>query len=239
MNPVTKRQEDLLFAAVSEHIRTGEAVSSDDLRTRYRLSYSPATIRNELLALSELGFLDQPHTSAGRIPTDRGYRWYADKISAASPLKKDEVTAIRQISEEYTDLNEFFRLSTEMLARMVQALVVGGVSENSMEPFYKSGFGQILSEPEFTESISRNSFGELVDSIDADVRSLIEARDFKIPHIFIGGENPIEEARPYSMIIKTIEHGDDRGVLAIIGAKRMRYDKGLSLLSALDSIFDE
>lgn len=235
---VTPRQEDLLFALISEHIRTGEPVSSDDLRKRYRFPYSPATIRNELLSLSESGYLAQPHTSAGRVPTDSGYRWYADKIDTRPKmLEKNEQEMVRHFSESQ-DLDDFFRASLEAIAEATNALAIGGAVRGSSEPFFKSGFSRILSEPEFQDQMIRNTFGELIDSIDERVRELVEDQDFAKPKVFIGRENPIRVARPYSMIITTIEQGGVSGVIAILGSKRMRYDKGISLLNAVNEYLD-
>lgn len=238
MPEITARQQDLLFAAIAEYIRTGAPVSSEDLRKRYRLRYSPATIRNELLELTNQGLLIQPHTSAGRIPTDEGYRWYANKVSQSSVLEKRETEVLRGLSSQMEDMDEFFRVSTEAFSRIAHALVIGGALGDT-ESLYKSGFSEILTGPEFIDESLRNSFGALIDSIDEGVRALTLNHDLSEPHVFIGRENPIKEARPYSMIIKTIKRDDVFGVMAILGSKRMRYDKGLSLLNAVSEIFED
>lgn len=237
MHQLTERQQDILFAAISEYIRTGEPVSSEDLRTRYRFQYSPATIRHELLASSEAGYLTQPHTSAGRTPTDTGYRWYVDKIAHSHRKGREErVPAARELPKISRDADEFFRLSTEMFSHLAQALVVGGMIDDR-EPLHKSGFGRILSDPEFTDPDVRNSFGALMDALDNEMRELANHHDFSLPRVFIGSENPIREARPYSMIVRTMSHGGNQGVFAIIGSKRMRYGRGLALMRALDDLF--
>src|SRR3989344_1465771 len=196
-----QRQADILFASIGEHIRTGEPVASKDLKRRFRFSFSPATIRNELVALSDQGYLAQPHTSAGRVPTDTGYRWYVDMIGArrkgdGGGLAKD---IRREIFDEFdpaNDLDDFFRKSTEAFSEIVQALVVGGVMNDS-EPLHKSGFGRVLGDPEFSQ----------------------------------------EEARHYSMMVKKIRDHESEGLLAILGPKRMHYDRGLALLQAIEELW--
>lgn len=235
---ITTRQDDLLFDVISEHIRTGEPVSSEDLRKRYRFPYSPATIRNELLSLTEVGYLFQPHTSSGRVPTDSGYRWYADKIAIRpTSLQKSERDVVRHLSES-DDLDAFFRSSLEAIAEVTNALAIGGAIDGNPEPFFKSGFSYILSEPEFHDQVIRNAFGELIDSIDEEVRELLETENFSKPRVYIGKENPIQVARPYSMIITTIGRSGTSGVIAILGSKRMRYDKGISMLKAVNEYIE-
>ena len=88
---LTLRQADILDSVISEYIRLAEPISSQHLEKRYDFGVSPATIRNELQALSEKGYLAQPHTSAGRMPTDKGYRFFVDGVS-----KKEKLQASRK-----------------------------------------------------------------------------------------------------------------------------------------------
>ncbi len=239
---LNKRQENILFASIGEYIRTGEPVASVDLKRRFRFSFSPATIRGELVTLSYEGLLSQPHTSAGRVPTDAGYRWYVDMIEAER--ERDWSGSAKDIRREgfkefepLDDLDDFFRKSMESFSEIVEALVVGGVM-NESEPLHKSGFRRGLGDPEFSEEEARNDFGELIDSIDQDVRKLVRSHRGAYFEIFIGEENPIPEARHYSMMVKKIRDHESEGLLAILGPKRMHYDKGLALLQAIEELWE-
>src|SRR6266545_4329964 len=88
------RRGKVLRAIVVEHIRTAEPVGSGAVASRYRLGVSSATIRNEMSRLEELGYLRQPHTSAGRVPTDSGYRYYVDTLPGRSDLREAQRQAI-------------------------------------------------------------------------------------------------------------------------------------------------
>ncbi|MBI4135095.1 MAG: hypothetical protein HY471_03255 [Candidatus Sungbacteria bacterium] len=235
---LTARQENLLLTAIGEYIETGTPVASEELRLRHRLSASPATIRNELLSLSEEGFLVQPHTSAGRIPTDRGYRWYANKVKEHPSLRQEEERLLESLMGEATDISSFFRSCAEIFAEIAETLVVAGEANNPTEPLHKSGFREILALPEFTDAGLRDSFGELVDSIDEEVRKLAEETDLHEPRVFVGSENPITEFSGYSMIVRTIDRKKVTGVIAIIGPTRMQYDKGFSLLREIERFFE-
>jgi heat-inducible transcriptional repressor len=237
MHELTQRQGEILSKTIADYIRVGEAVSSDDIRKRHRLVYSPATIRNELRELTSLGYLTQPHTSAGRIPTDLGYRWYVKKLEKSYASERPE-HEISRLAGSVDDPNDFFRQSTETLAPLVQALVIGGTLEDKDESFYMNGFRELLATPEFTERELRDAFGELMDSLDSLLRKVLRAREFSRPHVFIGSENPIPEARHCSMIVQTLDLGGARGVIAILGSKRMRYDRGLKFLTEINNLIN-
>ena len=93
-----KRKEMILAAIVEQYIKTGEPIGSKYLMTALPISVSSATIRNEMSELAELGFLDQPHTSAGRIPSQQGYRYYIDHLMPKSELDEEERQMFRQRS---------------------------------------------------------------------------------------------------------------------------------------------
>src|SRR5437588_11282303 len=90
------RPAAILRAIVREYIRSGEAVGSRYLVDRTRLNVSPATVRNEMARLQELGYLVQPHTSAGRVPTDRGYRFLVDEVRAPRQLSEGQRRALEE-----------------------------------------------------------------------------------------------------------------------------------------------
>src|ERR1051325_4415533 len=114
-----ERQSAILRAIVREYIRSGEAVGSKHLVDRTRLHVSPATVRNEMARLEELGFLTQPHTSAGRIPTDQGYRFVVDEIRLPRPLAEGQRRALEEelIADEPASVEELLRRATDVVSR--------------------------------------------------------------------------------------------------------------------------
>jgi heat-inducible transcriptional repressor len=113
------RPAAILRAIVREYIRSGEAVGSKYLVDRTRLSVSPATVRNEMARLEELGYVVQPHTSAGRIPTDLGYRFVVDEIKAPRPLAEGQRRALQEElnGEEPASIEELLRRASEVVSR--------------------------------------------------------------------------------------------------------------------------
>src|SRR5919108_4497589 len=115
MSELGERQAAILRAVVREYIRTAEPVGSKHLVGTYNMNVSPATVRNDMALLEELGYLAQPHTSAGRIPTDRGYRYFVDAGPPAKLGRPNERRLEEEISAEPTDLEELLRRASEAL----------------------------------------------------------------------------------------------------------------------------
>ena len=92
---LSERQRLILNAIVDDYIRSAEPVGSRSISKRGDVGYSPATIRNEMADLEELGFLEQPHTSAGRIPSHKGYRYYVDHLVHLKELPKQEIDRLK------------------------------------------------------------------------------------------------------------------------------------------------
>ena len=105
MSTSTRRLE-ILRAIVDEYVATQEPVGSKAIADRHELGVSPATIRNEMALLEEEGLITAPHTSAGRIPTDRGYRVFVDKLAEVKPLSAPERRAIESFLEGALDLDD-------------------------------------------------------------------------------------------------------------------------------------
>lgn len=115
------RKSAVLRAVVEEYVRTGEPVGSETIAERSGLGVSSATIRNEMAALEEMGYLTQPHTSAGRIPTDLGYRHYVDSLPPAGRLREAQRRAIAgYFAEAILDLEEVLKGSVQLLSRLTQ-----------------------------------------------------------------------------------------------------------------------
>jgi heat-inducible transcriptional repressor len=97
-----ERKLQILQAIIEDYITTGEPVGSRTIAKKYGIGISPATIRNEMADLEEMGYLEQPHTSAGRIPSDRGYRLYVDRLIKAERLSINEANYIKDIYDKKT-----------------------------------------------------------------------------------------------------------------------------------------
>lgn len=131
---MTDRKIRVLKTIIQEHILTAEPVGSRTLAKKYDFGFSPATIRNEMADLEEMGFLEQPHTSAGRIPTDMGYRFYVDSLKKSELNSPTSIESyLQQLAKEYSGIEDVMSGMTRLLANLTQ-------------------YTAFISEPAFTES---------------------------------------------------------------------------------------
>jgi heat-inducible transcriptional repressor len=121
---VEDRKLAVLRAIVEDYVATQEPVGSKALVDRHRLGVSPATVRNDMAALEEEGLITQPHTSAGRIPTDKGYRLFVDRLSGVKPLSAAEKRAIATLLEGALDLDDVVQRSVRLLAQLTRQVAV-------------------------------------------------------------------------------------------------------------------
>ena len=118
------RRLKVLSAIVTDYVRTREPVGSRALVERYRLGVSPATIRNDMAVLEDEGYIYQPHTSAGRVPTEKGYRLFVDQIARIKPLSAPERAAITTLLTGEADLEQVVARAVRVLARLTGQLAV-------------------------------------------------------------------------------------------------------------------
>lgn len=129
MNPqspeaeLTQRKQQILRAVVIEYVNSAEPVGSEIVARRYRLGIGPATVRNEMAEMSERGYLEQPHTSAGRIPSDTGYRFYVDRL-AKPEVRPEKARIVKSLARLQAELGELLRETCRCLARLTQYVSV-------------------------------------------------------------------------------------------------------------------
>ncbi len=119
-----ERKLSVLRAIVEDYVHTHEPVGSKALVDRHNLGVSPATVRNDMAALEEDGYIAQPHTSAGRIPTDKGYRLFVDRLTTVKPMSGAEKRAISMFLEGAVDLDDVVHRTVRLLAQLTRQVAV-------------------------------------------------------------------------------------------------------------------
>ncbi len=122
MEPLSERKEQILRAVIVEYVTGAEPVPSDLIASKYELGVRSATVRNELLEMSDMGLLEQPHTSAGRVPSDQGYRYFVDRLIVGAPLEREKKKRVQEATEEEDTLQEILRHTTKALSRLTHLL---------------------------------------------------------------------------------------------------------------------
>ncbi|OGI21525.1 MAG: hypothetical protein A2808_00610 [Candidatus Moranbacteria bacterium RIFCSPHIGHO2_01_FULL_55_24] len=232
---MNSRQQQVLSAIVELYTETAIPVGSQALLDRFQFPVSSATLRNDMVALEESGYLYQPHVSAGRIPTDQGYRFYVEQMMGEETLSKTEQ---QQLQKELLVLKakqaRLGRSTVKLLSALSGNLAVSSIIDK--EEFYDFGMKELMENPEFREIDDLCRLVETLDSLDVKLEQLLGKLSDGETHIFIGAENPIREISNCAMVVAPYQTDEGTGVLAIIGPKRMKYAKNKSLIEYMKKL---
>ncbi|MDP3762726.1 MAG: hypothetical protein Q8Q97_01460 [bacterium] len=220
MPRLAEREENILGFIIRDYIREASPVSSGRVAEDLKPEVSPATIRNVMLELGREGYLEQPHTSAGRVPTDKAYRYFVDFLME-----------YREPAHGFTSAEDFF---SERFSRVFSeefGLFTGLANFGRHARVFGFGLEKVLKEPEFEDHGLSLELANLADNLDKFAENVFEkAREFR-PEVFIGGENPYKKARDLSAAALKFKSGKHGGCLIFsVGPKRMNYEKISSLL---------
>jgi heat-inducible transcriptional repressor len=228
---MTDRKKKVLNAIIREHIATKAPVGSSAIVEKYRLNVSSATVRNIMAGLEEDGYITQPYTSAGRIPTARAYREYADKLEEAplektgKRLRKAEKQAIDEVFAGQDRWELKLKKVAKILAEVSGVAVFWAFYQYNM---YYTGVSNLLSQPEFTERDLIFDISAIIDSMDDIINENFE--NFREgPQIMIGGENPFGAF--CGTVLSKYRINKRQGLFGILGPLRMDYKKDYSLIS--------
>jgi heat-inducible transcriptional repressor len=226
---ITERQKKILNTIIKEYIDSAEPISSQLLEKRYDFGICPASIRIEMQKLTDKGYISQPHTSAGRVPTDKSYRFFVDNLlNKESPLN-DRMPKIEEIFKEEEDVFRLANRLTKFLADESSNFVMLNLLEKDL--IWKEGWDEILLEPEFEEKNLVSDFLNFLENFEEKVENLKINSGIKV---YIGRENPFPKAKNFSIISSRCHlPGNEEALLTIVGPKRMDYDKNISLINSL------
>jgi len=224
------RQQKILATIVKEYSETANPVGSEELVAKYHFRESSATIRNEMAALEKTGFINQPHKSAGRVPTDKGYRFFVNELMRRFELTEKERRLLK------TELAKL-QVQHEQLGRSISSLLsrVSGQAAFALLPNDSSatGLSQIIGEPEFANSKTMKQVAQLLEHIDEHASKLVKKNEITAEAI-IGAESRVPVPKDLSLVVSNVQmRNGKKGVIGIVGPKRMSYAKNLSLLNYL------
>ncbi len=238
MEPLpTNRQRSLVSRIIEEHIQTAEPVSSKAIAASGYFDVRSATIRNEMADLEDMGFLQQLHTSGGRVPTARAYRLYVNELIAAEGVTLNHAHR-RRIDEALADADADDAESVnKALARTVGTLsgALVMVNQSARPEAYKVGLSNLMAFPEFREFDRLAGLTEFFDAFDAMADRMFRrafAGDGGAPvKVFIGSENPDERIKDETTICARYRlPGGVEGTLTLVGPMRMDYRKNIGLV---------
>jgi len=227
------RQEHILKLVVDEYIRTAEPVGSKFLAQRRGLDVSPATIRNDMVELEALGFLAQPHTSAGRVPTEKAFVYYLQHFvepTSAPVADKQLRCAVEECEDDDRKMRTLAKTLTDLSGEM--AIVAYGGNRS-----YYTGVANLFQKPEFANLEIVQQLSAMVDRFDEVVEDIFDAVSQE-PQVMIGSENPFGEHMS-SILVKYSLPGGHVGIIGIVGPMRMDYGRNIRLVERAKDILDE
>lgn len=238
MPELTERQLHILKTIVEEYIETAEPVGSETLDKKYNLGVSPATIRNEMVQLTHNGYLKQPHTSAGRVPTPVALKLYVNKLMQLKELSvADEVTVKQKIWDYRTELDKLLRESTRALAEQTKTMAIAATNEGDI---YAAGVGNILDMPEFYDIDVTRHLLETLDEYDywwsvfshlhisPDPLTILLGEEF--------GERSLRQCG--GVFIRFVSPGSE-GAIGVVGPFRLDYPKVIPMVRYMGNLLNE
>jgi len=222
MSDLTDRQKALLKAIIEEYIESAEPISSEVIERKYNLGVSPATIRIEMVRLTEMGYLRQPHTSAGRVPTSMGFRLFVGELMKERQLPVTaEVSIKEQLMQSRFQHEALLKEAVKALAKQCGML---GMAIDDEGQIYYAGAANILDWPEFYDiDVTRFVLG-LFDEFPRLQEIIGRAVGPDPVHILFGEDMEFEYLRSTSFVFtKYNQQPEKTGVVGVIGPARMNF----------------
>ncbi|PIZ74081.1 hypothetical protein COY07_01025 [Candidatus Peregrinibacteria bacterium CG_4_10_14_0_2_um_filter_43_11] len=225
------RQQKILEAIIEVFVKTGIPVGSKHIYETYAFNVSPATIRNEMALLEEEGYITQPHTSAGRVPTGQAYRLLVDQIQPDRPLINRVRQDLSRIRYERS-----LEIAKEKLYDIVGILSIATRNVSfatlpEVERVFYLGIGNILKKPEFSRDPQKTT--RIVERLEGDLYNLLNEIEISEEGIvYIGEENILPEFQSCSLLAIPYSYNGFKGILGILGSTRMDYAYSVAALKA-------
>lgn len=226
------RKKKILDAIIREHVQNKTPVGSSAIADKYKLDVSPATIRNVMSQLEEEGYITQPYTSAGRVPTVQAYKEYVYSFSQSEPeefekrLRQKEKQSIDEVFTANKNKELIYKDVAKIMAQISDTAVFWAFHQYNM---YYTGISNLISQPEFSQRKLIYDISSIIDRMDEIVNDNFENFSNK-PQILLGEENPFGVFCG-TIITKYKIAGSRQGLFGVLAPLRMDYKKNFALIN--------
>lgn len=231
---MTERQKSILNAIVEQYAEVASPVGSSLLAKVFGVS--SATIRTEMAELERLDYIMQPHTSAGRVPTDKGYRFYVNNISDSADGSVEERRAERALTARVHHggvPDRTIRNAVDTLVELTSNLGLATIGDQ----LYMSGLSNLFGQPEFMQAAQVQQVARLLDNLEPWLR---ETAPNKPLNVYIGAENPVGRSAQCSLIISRFRSPySDRSYIGVLGPTRQSYRDVMGLVRHAGEALEE
>src|SRR4030042_3046953 len=238
MEPLSATQTQILKALIDEYIETAEPVGSENLDKKYNLGLPPATITNEMGMLTKIGYLKQPHPSAGRVPTPTAMKVFIDQLMEEKQMSlADEVKAKEEVWDAKEDIDELLTEATHALAERTRSLTVAATDEGKV---WLSGYSNIFTNPEFADLHTCANLFNFLEEAEKIHELFFERPLSGSPiDVFFGEELGWPDLSPVGVIATHFSAKGKNGALGIIGPVRISYPTVIPVLRYFRNLIEE
>ena len=229
---MTNRQKEILTEIIRLYADSAEPVSSRELANSFGLS--SATIRAEMSALEDASLIFQPHISAGRVPTDKGYRYFVNNLVPTGNTKsnKNVLTITKRVDSLKDRTDSAIKMAAETLSDLTGNMTFATLSDS----VYFHGMSQLFSQPEFLEQVQALQAARFIDAI----QEWLSSAQIDSLQVFIGDENPVVRSSGLTMMVNRFSSPySDQSYIGIIGPTRQSYDKVINLVEGTSKALEE
>lgn len=229
---ISERKQYLLETIVKEYVKTALPVSSGMLVDKYKLDISPATVRNEMMELEDEGYIYQPHTSAGRIPTEKAYHLLLSEAKEAKKKRELKDGEARLLEQLFKKDEAAFRQTAKAIAELANGAVFWAFHKNDL---YYTGLSNLFAQPEFRQASAVCDVSGIIDRLEEIIDEIFEDLSYG-EQILIGSQNPFGNF--LSTVVVKYKHDNKSGVFGILGPLRMDYGRNLALAEFIKKKFE-
>lgn len=235
---LTVRQTQILKAIIDEYINTAEPVGSESLEKKYNLGVSPATIRNEMVTLTKTGYLRQPHTSAGRIPSPRAMKFYIDQLMEERQMSLADEVKVKEEVKETSDIEDLLDEATHELSHVTNSLAVCTLDKG--DKIWHAGYSHVFENPEFNDFEATSSLFSFLEEM-AQMRELFFRRMTGLSpvEVIFGEELGWPGFSPIGVVGSRFSIGGKEGALAVIGPTRLQYERVIPIIRYFRDLIEE
>ncbi len=230
-DPMEDRQKELLVNIIESYIREADPVGSRALEGA--LGLSSATIRSEMVELETQGYLYQPYTSAGRVPTALGYQFYVREVAKPTEPATQEQKSLQTIVKEFK--NNYEQLMKQLAKELAEASGEAVMVVFNPHDVYYTGLAQLFQQPEFTELDMVQAIGAVVDTMEEATAGLYKNASDEV-QVKVGNENPLNEHCALVLTRYNIPVAQNPSLVSFLGPLRMNYRANMGRLEFLRRI---
>lgn len=236
---LTARQTQILKALIDEYIETAEPVGSESLEKKYSLGVSPATIRNEMFSLTSSGYLRQPHTSAGRIPTPKAMKFYIGQLMEERQMSVAEEVKVKEgVVGARGDVDDLLDEATHELAQVTKSLAVATIDNE--DKIWHSGYANIFKHPEFTDLETTSRLFSFLEEVQNMHELFFQRMTGESPvEVIFGEELGWPGFYPVGVVGTRFNLAGRQGALGVIGSIRIYYPRVIPIVRYFRNLLEQ